>query len=256
MGRCPLSRGAQRAGRAARRRRVRRPSGGGGFEAFYGFIGGEDSQWEPALYEGTTPVEPPATVEEGYRLIEDLADRAVGWVRQQERSFARQQELGIVPPGTDLTGRHDEIVAWDAMPEDLKPVLARQMEVYAGFLEHTDHHVRRLIDAIDELGAPPGADGLRLRRRQASARVATSRSPATAARWGPAASTRRRAMIVSADETTDIGHETGTTVSSGCTATTSRLSGRIHWVQIDLGDDHGDHVVPPEERLRVAVARQ
>ena len=38
------------------------------------------------------------------------------------------------------------------MPDDLKPVLARQMEVYAGFLEHTDHHIGRLIDALDELG--------------------------------------------------------------------------------------------------------
>ena len=38
------------------------------------------------------------------------------------------------------------------MPDELKPILARQMEVYAGFLEHTDHHVGRLIDAIDDLG--------------------------------------------------------------------------------------------------------
>ena len=37
------------------------------------------------------------------------------------------------------------------MPDDLKPVLARQMEVYAGFLEHTDHHVGRLIDALEDL---------------------------------------------------------------------------------------------------------
>jgi arylsulfatase A-like enzyme len=41
---------------------------------------------------------------------------------------------------------------WDDMPEELKPVLARQMEVYAGFLEHVDHHVGRLIDAIEHLG--------------------------------------------------------------------------------------------------------
>jgi arylsulfatase A-like enzyme len=34
------------------------PTGGGGFEYFYGFIGGETNQWYPALYEGTTPVEP------------------------------------------------------------------------------------------------------------------------------------------------------------------------------------------------------
>lgn len=46
------------------------PSGGGGFETFYGFIGGENNQWDPALYDGTTPVEPPATPEEGYHLTE------------------------------------------------------------------------------------------------------------------------------------------------------------------------------------------
>jgi arylsulfatase A-like enzyme len=49
----------------------------GGFEYSYGFIGGENNQWDPALYEGTTPIEPPATPEEGYHLTEDLADHAV-----------------------------------------------------------------------------------------------------------------------------------------------------------------------------------
>ena len=172
------------------------PSGGGGFETFYGFIGGENNQYEPALYDGTTPIEPPATAEEGYHLTEDLADHAVSWMRQQkalmpdkpffvyfapgathaphhvpkewvdkyagefddgwdvqrERTFARQKELGVIPADAELTARHDEITAWDDMPEELKPVLARQMEVYAGFLEHTDHHVGRLVDAIDDLG--------------------------------------------------------------------------------------------------------
>jgi arylsulfatase len=172
------------------------PSAGGGFESFYGFIGGENNQWDPALYDGTTPVEPPATPEEGYHLTEDLADRAVNWVRQQkalmpdkpffvyfapgathaphhvpkewadryagqfddgwdvqrERTFARQKELGVIPADAELTARHAEIPAWDDMPDALKPVLAREMEVYAGFLEHVDHHVGRLIDAIDDLG--------------------------------------------------------------------------------------------------------
>ncbi len=171
------------------------PTGGGGFETFYGFIGGENNQWDPALYSGTTPVEPPATAEEGYHLTEDLADHAIGWVRQQkalmpdrpffiyfapgathaphhvpkewadryrgefddgwdalrESTFARQKELGVIPEDAELTARHDEIPAWDDMPEELKPVLARQMEVYAGFLEHTDHHVGRLIDALADL---------------------------------------------------------------------------------------------------------
>ena len=69
----------------------------------------------------------------------------------RESTFARQKELGVIPEDAELTARHDEIPAWDDMPEELKPVLARQMEVYAGFLEHTDHHVGRLIDTLADL---------------------------------------------------------------------------------------------------------
>ena len=172
------------------------PSGGGGFEHFYGFIGGENNQWEPALYDGTTPVEPPATAEEGYHLTDDLTDHCVSWMRQQKalmpdrpffvyyapgathaphhvadewiakyeggfshgwdeqrrRTFDRQKELGVVPADAELTPRNELITAWDDMPEELKPVLAREMEVYAGFLEHTDHCVGRLIDTLEDLG--------------------------------------------------------------------------------------------------------
>lgn len=172
------------------------PAGGGGFEYFYGFIGGENNQWDPALYEGLTPIEPPATPEEGYHLTEDLADHAVNWIRQQkalmpdkpffvyfapgathaphhvpkewiekykgkfahgwdkqrEITFAKQKELGVIPPDCELTARHDQIPAWDDMDPKLKPVLEREMEVYAGFMEHTDHHVGRVIDAIKDLG--------------------------------------------------------------------------------------------------------
>jgi arylsulfatase A-like enzyme len=171
------------------------PGGGGGFEHFYGFIGGETNQYAPALYDGTVPVEPDRTPEEGYHLTEDMTDRAIDWVRQQkalmpdkpffayfapgathaphhvplewsdkykghfdqgwdalrERTFQRQKDLGVIPPEAELTDRPDEIPAWEDMPDDLKPVLARQMEVYAGFLEHTDHHVGRLIDALADL---------------------------------------------------------------------------------------------------------
>jgi arylsulfatase A-like enzyme len=74
-----------------------------------------------------------------------------GWDRLREESFARQKGLGVIPPEADLTARPAEIPAWDDMPDDLKPVLARQMEVYAGFLEHTDHHLGRLVDALGEL---------------------------------------------------------------------------------------------------------
>jgi arylsulfatase len=63
-------------------------------------------------------------------------------------------------------------------------------------------------------------------------------------------------MIFSADETTDIGYESGTTVSPDYTARDSRFTGKLHWVQLDLGTDDHDHFVDPEERLRVALSRQ
>jgi len=63
-------------------------------------------------------------------------------------------------------------------------------------------------------------------------------------------------MIFSADETTDIGYESGTTVTQDYTAHGSRFTGKINWVQIDLGGDDHDHFIDPEERFRIAMARQ
>ena len=74
-----------------------------------------------------------------------------GWDKLRERTFARQKELGVIPPDAQLTKR-PEIPAWDEMPEEIKPVLRRQMEVYAGFFEYTDFHIGRLVDAIAGLG--------------------------------------------------------------------------------------------------------
>ena len=173
------------------------PTGGGGFEYFYGFIGGENNQYYPALYDGTTPIEPETTPDEGYHLTEDLADRAIDWIRtqkslapdkpffvyfapgathaphhvpqewadryagrfadgwdaQRESIIEQQKQRGIVPADADLTARPDVIPAWEQMDEALRPVLERQMEVYAGFLEHTDFHVGRVIDTVEEIGA-------------------------------------------------------------------------------------------------------
>lgn len=75
-----------------------------------------------------------------------------GWDALREKIFTRQKKLGVIPETAELTPRHDEIPAWDDMPEQLKPVLARQMEIYAGFLEQTDHEVGRVVDALDDLG--------------------------------------------------------------------------------------------------------
>ncbi len=171
------------------------PAGGGGFEYFYGFLGGETNQYDPALYEGTIPVDPPKTAEEGYHFTEDMTDKAINWVRQQkalmpdkpffiyfapgathaphhvpkewsdkykgkfdqgwdklrEEIFARQKKMGVIPTDCELTKRPKQIPAWEETDPKMRPVLARQMEVYAGFLEHTDHHVGRLIEALEDL---------------------------------------------------------------------------------------------------------
>jgi arylsulfatase A-like enzyme len=172
------------------------PTGGGGFEYFYGFIGGETNQWYPSLFEGTTPVELKKTPEEGYHFMADMTDKAMTWISQQkalapdkpffvyfapgathaphhvpkewadrykgkfdagwdklrEETFARQKTLGVIPQDAQLTARPKEIPPWDEMPEASKPVLRRQMEVYAGFMEYTDYHVGRIIDGLKKLG--------------------------------------------------------------------------------------------------------
>jgi arylsulfatase len=74
-----------------------------------------------------------------------------GWDAVREETLARQKKLGVIPADAELTKRPSEIPAWDEMPAALRPVLAREMEVYAGFLEHTDYHLGRLIDALDKL---------------------------------------------------------------------------------------------------------
>jgi arylsulfatase len=76
-----------------------------------------------------------------------------GWDALREETFARQKKLGVIPQDCELTQRHEQIPAWKDMPESLKPVLRRQMEVYAGFLEYADHHVGRLLDSLEKLGA-------------------------------------------------------------------------------------------------------
>ncbi len=171
------------------------PTGGNGFEYFYGFIGGEANQWYPTLYEGTTPVEIEKTPEEGYHFMPDMTDKTIKWIGQQktlmpdkpffvyfapgathaphhvpkewadkykgqfdqgydklrEETFARQKKLGVIPPDAKLTAPNTEVPRWNEVPKDFKRVLSREMEVYAGFLEYTDHHVGRLIEALDGL---------------------------------------------------------------------------------------------------------
>ena len=75
-----------------------------------------------------------------------------GWDRLREETFARQKRLGVVPQDTQLTPRPQQIPAWDSLSADQKRVYARMMEVYAGALSHCDHHIGRLLDAVEQSG--------------------------------------------------------------------------------------------------------
>jgi arylsulfatase len=166
-----------------------------GFDRFYGILGAESSQWEPAVYDQTTPIAP-HDGKPDYHLSEDLADQAITWIQRHhaaapDRPFfcyfatpavhaphhaprewidrfagafdegwdalrtaihERQLALGVIPEGTVLTDRPEQIPAWDDYPERYRPVATRLMECFAGFLAHTDAQIGRVIDAIDDLG--------------------------------------------------------------------------------------------------------
>lgn len=169
---------------------------GRGFDRFYGFMGGDTSQWYPELVYDNHQVEPPRTPEEGYHLTEDLVDKSIefitdlrqvdpdkpfylhlcfgathaphhapkewadkyagqfddGWDAYRERVFARQKELGIVPADAELSRHDPDVPDWDALPPEARRLSARMMEVFAGFLSHTDHHLGRLLDYLREQG--------------------------------------------------------------------------------------------------------
>jgi arylsulfatase A-like enzyme len=75
-----------------------------------------------------------------------------GWDKLREETLARQIKLGVVPAGTKLTPRPPEIPAWDSFSADQKRLFARQMETFAGFAEHTDHEIGRIIQSLGEIG--------------------------------------------------------------------------------------------------------
>ncbi len=76
----------------------------------------------------------------------------MGWDEYRRITFAQQLELGLMPAGTELSERDPDVEPWDSLSDDARRMYARQMEVYAGFLTQTDHHIGRVIDFIDGLG--------------------------------------------------------------------------------------------------------
>ncbi len=167
-----------------------------GFDRFYGILGAESSQWEPAVYDQTTPVQPHLDRDD-YHLTEDLAEHAIEWIQQcnatapgkpffcyfstaamhaphhvapewsdkfhghfdggwdalRQEIYERQLDLGVIPEGTVLTERPEQLPAWEDYPEEFRPVAARLMEVFAGLLAHTDAQIGRVLDAVQELGS-------------------------------------------------------------------------------------------------------
>lgn len=166
-----------------------------GFEYFYGFLGGETSQWEPRLTENFDHLEPPED-DPDYHLTVDMTDKALawlddyrafdpdkpffmywapggahgphhvfpewakkydgkfddGWDAYRERTFQRQLDMKVIPEGTKLTARDETLASWDSIPESQFEFQTRLMELYAGFVEHTDSEVGRLLDGMEARG--------------------------------------------------------------------------------------------------------
>ena len=169
---------------------------GRGFERFYGFMAGETDQYHPVLVHDNHEIAPPRTPEEGYHLTEDLADQAIGYIKDlratapgkpffcwfapgachaphqaprsyidayrgrfdhgwdawRDQVYARQVASGLLPAGTRLSERPHWVPAWDSLSADERRLYARMMEVYAGFMTHTDAQVGRVLDFVDSLG--------------------------------------------------------------------------------------------------------
>jgi arylsulfatase len=168
---------------------------GMGFEFFYGFIGGDSSQWQPNLFRNTSPIAP----YEGnpkWNLITAMADEAIGWMKMlnetepekpffcyyvpgathaphhptkewiekfkgkfdmgynelREQIFANQKKLGVIPANAQLTPWPDSVPKWDTLDADTKRMLARQAEVYAGYMAYVDHEIGRVIQAVEDMG--------------------------------------------------------------------------------------------------------
>ena len=76
----------------------------------------------------------------------------MGWDEYRRQTWQRQLDMGVIPAGTALTERPDEIPAWDDATDDEKRLYARFAENYADFLSHVDHQIGRLVDALDGMG--------------------------------------------------------------------------------------------------------
>ena len=165
-----------------------------GFDYFYGFLAGEASQYEPPLFENLNPVEAPHTPK--YHLTEDLAEKAINWIRTSKTlepekpfllyftpgavhgpfqvfkewadkykgkfdegwevlrtmTFEKQKELGWIPKDAVLNPLAKTMQKWSDIPKSQREFQIRLMEIYAGFLEHTDVQYGKIVDELERQG--------------------------------------------------------------------------------------------------------
>lgn len=85
--------------------------------------------------------------------VDKYVDRfSKGWDATRKDRLRRQMELGVIPDGATLTGREDEVRAWDSLGEDEQMLFAHLQAAYAGFLDHADQQVGRVLDALRKMG--------------------------------------------------------------------------------------------------------
>lgn len=165
-----------------------------GFDYFYGFLAGETSQYEPALFENTNPVQAPHDPE--YHLTEDMTEKAIEWLRTSNTinpgkpffmyftpgavhgphhifkewadkydgkfdegwdalrsvTFEKQKEMGWIPEDAVLNPLQKGMQKWSDVPESQQEFQTRLMEIFAGFLEHTDVQYGKVVDELEQLG--------------------------------------------------------------------------------------------------------
>lgn len=92
-----------------------------------------------------------------HHVMKEWADRYKGkfddgWDAYRERVFKRAKEKGWIPQNAQLTPRHESMAAWDDIPEHQRPFQRRLMEVAAGYAEHVDVQIGRVLDEVERLG--------------------------------------------------------------------------------------------------------
>jgi arylsulfatase len=80
----------------------------------------------------------------------------MGWDKYREVVFQRQKEMGLFPADAELSSRDPDVPEWDTLTDQQKQLYARFMEVYAGFLEHCDSQIGRVLQALEDIGETTG----------------------------------------------------------------------------------------------------